>query len=219
MIPVAEAPPPAKFDERVKNPGLSAIAELVGEKPDKPRKGPRRNKVADRREDIPPDEFPPYWRDVLPEMLESYDRICAYLSLYIPRATGSPSVDHIIPKSKAWDRVYEWSNYRLACARLNSWKSVNSVLDPFAVEDGWFALEFVEFQVMPGPRAAGAVEKQVEDTIEKLGLNDQECCDAREEYVEAYLDREPIPLWYLKRRAPFIARELRRQGMLRAGDV
>jgi hypothetical protein len=206
------------FDARVKQRGLDAIAELVGETPSRSRPGPKRQKVAERREDIRPDAFPPFWRDVLPDMLESYHRLCSYLSLYIERATGSPSVDHVVPKSLAWDRVYEWSNYRLACQLINSRKgAIASVLDPFAVQDGWFALELFAYQVIPGEGATGALEVAVSETITKLGLNLPECCDARREYVEAYKATE-ITLPYLERRAPFIARELRRQGKLRPGD-
>ena len=31
-----------------------------------------------------------------------------------------PSVDHYVAKSGRWDLAYEWSNYRLACAAMNS---------------------------------------------------------------------------------------------------
>jgi hypothetical protein len=175
--------------------------------------------LATSRDQIPAEHFPPFWRDVLPEMLNAYNRLCAYLALYIEHATGSPSVDHVIPKSKAWDRVYEWSNYRLACVLANSKKNdVDAVLDPFEIGDGFFALEFVEFRVKVGENAVGDLEAKVADTIEKLGLNLPDCCKARQEYFENY-KRRHIKLDYLERRAPFIARELRRQGRLNAGDI
>ena len=152
-------------------------------------------------------------------MLNSYNRLCAYVSLYIEHATGSPSVDHVIPKSKAWDKIYEWSNYRLACALINSRKSnVDIVLDPFEIQDGLFALEFVEFQVKVGAMAVGELEAKASDTIEKLGLNLPDCCKARRAYFESYKSQH-IRLDYLERRAPFIARELRRQGRLNDGDI
>jgi len=220
MIRVEAAPEPSDFDEKVRRPGLDAIAELVGKNPAHPRPGPKREKVAERREDIPAAEFPPYWRKVNSEMLTRYRRLCAYLSLYIEHATGAPTIDHVIPKSKAWDRVYEWSNYRLACALMNSRKNnTDKVLDPFEIDDDWFALELVELQVKPGPGATGAIAERVEQTIEQLGLNDDDCCKARQEYVEGYLsDEDPLPFSYVKRRAPFIARELKRHGRLREDD-
>lgn len=214
MIPVTPAVEPASFDERVRRKGLRAIAELVGETPGGVRRGRPRKKIAETRDAIPPEAYTPYWRDVLPEMLDSYGRLCSYLSLYIEHATGNPSVDHVIPKSKAWDKVYEWSNYRLACALVNARKNdVSLALDPFEIHEDWFALEFVEFQVVVGPAAQGDVIDRIEDSVVKLGLNLPECCKAREEYVEAYREGH-IDLPYLTRRAPFIARELHRQGLL-----
>jgi len=219
MIPVIKVDEPPDFDARVRQKGLNAITELIGQKPNRVRRGPKRTKVAATPAEIPWEAFPPFWRDVLPEMLDSYHRLCAYLSLYIEHATGSPSVDHVIPKSKAWDKVYEWSNYRLACALVNARKNnVEGVLDPFQISEGLFALELVEFQVIAGPSAQGEVIARVEASIETLGLNLADCRKARREYVESY-EEGHIDLSYLTRRAPFIAQELRRQGRLRQGDV
>jgi hypothetical protein len=219
MIPVEKASEPVNFDECVRQPGLEAIAEMVGERPTTLRPGPKREKKALTRDQIVAKDFPPFWRDVLPDMLVSYNRLCSYLALYIEYATGSPSVDHVLPKSKSWDKVYEWSNYRLACALVNSKKSnVDFVLDPFEIEDGLFALEFFAYEVKLGARAVGELEVKAADTIEKLGLNMRDCCQARQEYVENYKNAH-IKLEYLERRAPFIAQELRRQGQLNAGDV
>lgn len=218
MIPVTPAPEPADFDQRVRQPGLGAIAELVGEPPPRPRPGPKRSSVATVREKIPPANFPPFWRAVLPDMLTAYNRVCAYLGLYIEHVTGNSSVDHMAAKSGAWDQVYEWTNYRLAAARINARKSnLQLLLDPFTISDGLFALEFVEFQVVPGP-GAGGMTQQVVDTIDALGLNAQECRDARREYVECY-DTGDIKHAYLERRAPFVAREMRRQQRLRPEDA
>lgn len=223
MIPIAPAPAPVDFDARVRERGLDAIAELVGEAPSRARNGPKRKKVAATRATIPASCFPPLWREVLPDMLRSYQRTCAYLALYIEHATGSPSVDHVTPKSRAWDRVYEWSNYRLAAALINSKKNdLDLVLDPFAIDDGLFALELVEFQITAGASAVADLRGKVDDTIRVLGLNHVECCAARREYVEGYDDgpgRGGIDLPYLERRAPFVARELRRQNRLLRGDM
>ena len=93
----------------------------------------------------------------------------------------------MVPKSKEWDQVYEWHNYRLACSLMNARKGdAASVLDPFEVEDGWFLLELVAFQVLPADDLDDPTAVAVEDTIKRLGLNDGECCDAREEYAEDY---------------------------------
>lgn len=239
MIPVTPAAEPGEFDAKVRQKGQDAIAELIGQKPSPPRPGPRRQKVAERPELIAADKFPPFWRDVLPEMLNSYRRICAYLSLYIPHGTGSPTVDHVLPKSRRWDLVYEWSNYRLACALMNSCKNdLEDVLDPFEIKNGWFALDLVEFQVKPGREVTDEQRSAITNTIIKLRLNANECLNARKEYVDWYLGPravkktkpdgttewtglrdDPLPFSYLEHRAPFVARELRKQNMLRPEDV
>jgi hypothetical protein len=218
LIRVKPAPEPASFDAKVRRPGMSAIAELVGEPPLIRRRGRRRTKVAERREDLKGEHFPPLWTEALDDLCEAYRRLCAYTSLYIHRVTGARSVDHMIPKSQAWDRAYEWSNYRLACTLMNARKNdAQTVLDPFEIEDDWFGLEFVAYQLVVREGLAPEIEGRIEDTIRRMGLNDEECRKAREEYVEAYLSRG-IELDQLERWAPFIARELRRQGLLRAGD-
>ena len=150
--------------------------------------------------------------------MERYDRICSYSSLYIHPVTGARSVDHMVAKSMQWNQVYEWTNYRLACSLMNARKdAIASVLDPFEIEDGWFALELVGFQVVSGEGLAGDDLAAVEDTIQRLRLNDLICCEARAEYAEDYWD-EQICLRYLRRRAPFVARELERHGRLRDED-
>ena len=118
----------------------------------------------------------------------------------------------MVPKSIRWDRVYEWTNYRLACALMNARKcDVEQVLDPFDVQDGWFALELYEFHVVPGVGLPCSVEAAVTNTIERLRRNDSQCREARREFAEEYWSKE-IGWSYLERHAPFVARELDRQG-------
>ena len=215
MIPVTPAPEPAAFDKKVRQPGLRAIAELAGEQPDPPRTtGRPYSPVAASRGEIPAAKFPPYWREMLDDLMESYHRICAYLCLYIPRGTGAPSVDHAVAKSRRWDLVYEWSNYRLACSQMNARKgAATDVLDPFEIGEGWFALELVGFQVVPGSGLPDDVAKAVKDTIKRLRLNDHEYCEIRAEHAEEYWCG-PNSFQDLMQQAPFVARELRRQNQL-----
>ncbi len=216
MIRVNPAPEPPHFDERVRKPGLRAIAEMVGEKP--PRRGGRRFRpVAKRREEIPPDGFPPYWTKALDDLMTAYDRICAYSCFRIHPVTGSRSVDHMAPKSRSHDKVYEWLNDRLASSLLNSRKrEFGDVLDPFDVVDGWFQLELLGFQVIPAPDLPARIRTRVKETIERLGLDDFRT--SRERDAERYSARG-ISLIVLTEESPFVARELRRQGRLNEGDA
>jgi hypothetical protein len=219
VIHVELAAEPPDFDAKVRRPGLDAIAELCGEAPSRARPGPKRKQVAPTREEIPASKLPPFWRDALDDMLRAYNRICAYTCLYIEHVTGSASVDHVIPKSMRWDLVYEWSNYRLASALLNARKgALGSILDPFEIEDGLFQLDLEDYEVAPKPGLDTELADQIRHTIRALRLNDAACLKAREEYIEGYLSGD-TSFRYVQRRAPFIARELRRQGKLRKGDV
>ena len=141
------APEPADFDRAVRQPGLRAIAESVGETPRR-RVGRRFAQVVATRDQIPAGNFPSYWREARDDLQAAYGRVCAYLCV---RISTDASVDHYVAKSRRWDLVYEWSNYRMACAAMNSYKGeAQDVIDPFQLRDGWFALELVEFQVVAG---------------------------------------------------------------------
>ena len=216
MIPVRIAPEPPAFDREVRQRGLAAIDELVGRIPRQTRRGRRRNPIAQHEQDIPTDRFPPFWRAALDAMLVAYERRCAFLALYLEHATGNPTVDHMIPKSRRWDHVYEWPNYRLCAATINARKSdLTGIVDPVECQPGWFAMELVGYQVIPGPTAPADLQAELRATMDLVNAPD--CLRAREEYVRSYLNRH-IDMDYLKRRAPFVAHELRRHGMLLDGD-
>lgn len=212
MIRVEQAPEPADFDSKVRQPGLRAIAEMTGT-PDLPkRRGRPREVIAASPDEIPADKFPSLWTEALPELLEGYGRVCAYMSFYIERVTGAPSVDHMLPKSLDWSEIYEWRNYRLACSLMNSRKNAyRDVLDPLEIEDGWFRMELVGYQVIPDPELPADTREKVQATIERLKLNDYECLKLREEYAEDF-NLGNISQNYLRRRAPFLAREIERQA-------
>lgn len=210
MIRVEPAPEPADFDRKVRQPGRRAMAEMTGSPGLPKRRGRPREVVAASPDEIPADKFPALWTAALPDLLESYGRVCAYMSFYIERVTGAASVDHMLPKSVHWREIYEWHNYRLACSLMNSRKNnYQNVLDPFEIEDGWFRLELVGYQVIPAPGLPADIHEQVQATIDRLKLNDYECLRLREEYADEFY-RGDISQARLRRRAPFLAREIER---------
>jgi hypothetical protein len=183
VIHVEPQPEPASFDVEVRQPGLRAIAE--------------------GKEDLPP-----YWRACLPDLYERYRGICAYLCVLIPPGTGARSVDHLAPKSKRRDLAYEWSNYRLVCSLMNAKKrDFEDVLDPFEIPDGWFVLELSFLQVMPDPALDEATRARVQASIDRLGLNDQECIAARALYYQPYAEGG-LPFDWLRAWSPFVARHV-----------
>jgi hypothetical protein len=110
-----------------------------------------------------------------------------------------------------------WDNYRLAAARLNARKNAfGDVLDPFEVQDGWFELELVGFQVLPTHGLTAAIRQEIQNTIDRLKLDDLR--SAREEDAVSYWE-EQVSFARLMKESPFVAMELRRQGRLLAGDA
>ncbi len=215
MIRVEPQTEPVDFNDKVRTPGLRAIAEMVGERSDRT-VGRTYKKICDRREDIPCKKFRDYWKHAIPDLLVAYGQICAYTCLKINAVTGSATVDHYLAKSKHWDKVYEWNNYRLACGRINARKGTHDdILDPFEVEDDWFELELVGFQVIPAEYLQPDIDARVQKTIDRLGLNDfrKERAEKAEEYFSGN-----VSLKYLVKESPFVARELIRQGRLRPED-
>jgi len=154
------------------------------------------------------------------DLMERYDRRCAYLALYLEE-TSTPTVDHLLPKSLVWDRVYEWSNYRLCAGIVNARKGDRvGIVDPIQAKHGWFELDLLGGRVLRGAGAPRTQHRRIDATLPLLNARD--CCRQRQRYIEEY-GRGPgargIDLSYLEYRAPFIARELRRQGRLVRGDV
>jgi len=224
VVPAAEPP---TFEEHVRKRGKEAIRRLVGT-PVKGKGGRKPTKTHAREEDIPAKAFPALWiqlrkadgKSTLDDMMDLYGQQCAYLAMHIEKATGSPTVDHFIPKSRDWRLVYEWSNYRLSAACVNAAKGVLEVVDPFEVEAGWFELNLSSFHVRRGPDAPSAQHTKIDNTLPLLNLRD--CWQERQEYVKRYRlgpGNKGIDLAYLEHRAPFIASELRRQKLLVRGDT
>lgn len=222
MIPVDPASEPASFKDHVRKRGEVAIKRLLGQ-PVKAR-GRKPTTTFAREEDIPADKFPAYWtearkadsKSALDDLMDLYQQQCAYLAMRIERATGSPTVDHYVPKSKDWRLVYEWSNYRLSAACVNAKKGVLDVVDPFKVKPGWFELNLDTFEVVHGSLAPNGEHQRIDDTRTILNLRD--CLLQRGEYIRRYRDGK-LDLSHLEYCAPFIAAELRRQGQLLPGDA
>lgn len=218
MIPVSRAPEPPSFRQTVRLPGVSAIRELTGKSPLVRRSGPNRKPIANRPRDIPAKKFPTYWVECLPALMAAYNSTCAYSCFRIHEVTGSRSVDHFAAKSQRWDKVYRWSNYRLAASLLNSRKNnFADVLDPFDIQVGWFQLELGGFQVLPNRNEAAGVQRLIQQTIDRLQLNDPLFLSRRSSDAETYWNQD-CSLAALQKESPFVAFELQRQGQLNAGD-
>lgn len=219
-------PPEFDFDGKVRQPGRSALAELLGKAPTLRRTGPRIKKRADRIEDLDPEVLRDYayWTRALDALHEAYRGLCAYSCFYIEPVTG-PTVDHFVAITRTEpEQAYEWDNYRLASSLMNACKrEFPDVLDPFVVEDGWFELDMDTLEVTPAASLAPELRQRADDTIARLKLNSRDCKSARRRYFDLYWQPKdpsrPIPLWFLEEQAPFLAREMRRQRRARQEDL
>jgi hypothetical protein len=191
LIKVKLAAEPPRFDANIRKKGHTALQNY------------ERGKLK---------KLPPLWREVIPDLLERYDRRCAFIAQYLPHGTATPSVDHLIPKSRDRSKMYEWSNYRLCCLLFNSLKrDLNDVLDPFEISNDWFELEFVAFQIVPGLGVPPKVQAKLTTTLQLL--NHADFRSGREVIWHEYLAGN-FTATHLGRHAPFIFQEATRQGKL-----
>ena len=196
VINVVLAAEPAEFDALVRQPGKRYLARV-----------PRPTSKQFRSHD--------YWTSILADFHTAYRGICAYACHWIPPDTGADTVEHFEAKVPYPENAYEWSNYRLACQTLNGRKGMfEDVLDPFQVQTGWFWIDFPSLLVRPADGLTLDIERQVIDTRNRLGLNEETTClKARERYVKDYC-LHGLPFTLLERDAPFIAGEITRQGLV-----
>jgi len=234
MIPVTMAKEPEPFHHQVRIPGLRSIYEMVGQAPpplytrkegkpyeqrfiERTVNGKKQKMLIVRPEDLPATMFASYWTEdngagsALDWMLVAYKRICMYSCFRIHPATGSASIDHMVPKSRDWTQVYEWSNYRLASGTMNSRKNdLTTLIDPFDVKDGWFKLNLLSGEIHPGEAtdADPVLKQQVQHVIDTLKLH-----EFNEERLKDIQDYEAgVPIDVLMRESPFVAMEILRQG-------
>lgn len=193
MIPVRRQPEYREFDKEVRQPGLRFL---------KVNPRPNSREFAEHE----------YWRKAHSQLRCVYGGLCAYTSRYIVDV-GEGSVDHFDPKSKFPNLAYEWDNYRLARRKVNNYKGDKiGIIDPFVTKRSWFRLAFSDFRVRSGIRVNMQTKKNVENSIDMLGLNEesllQERCDHLVEYVSGKLTLKQLGRCY-----PFLSKEIGRQRL------
>ena len=195
VIKVIAAAEPGDFDAKVREPGKKFLARCPHPK----------NGQWDKKE---------FWRRAIPDLRKAYSEICAFSCFWVPPGTGFSSVDHFEAKADHPEKAYEWSNFRFVCGSLNGKKGTFVVLDPFEVEDGWFVIDFLSLLVKPSAGLDESIKLQVAETCRILGLNNQSTCVAeRAHYLAEYCSAGKEGMAFLERNAPFLAKELKRQGL------
>jgi hypothetical protein len=192
MIPVQPQPEPEDFSELVRKPGAIFLKKVPYPKTK---------------------QWKDYWCKVLPHMRKAYKRICAYSAEWISSGPGRDSIDHFVPKALRPHLAYEWSNFRYASLKFNCRKGTHTtILDPFQLEPDWFVLEIPSLLLKPNPNLPPDQKAAVDNTINVLKLNGEDCIEGRQNWIEAFCAGKFI-FAFLKERAPFVAYELERQGL------
>lgn len=215
MIRVEIVAEPTSFDGKVRQPGENALAVLAGQPPPHPRRG-RPAKATKRVGDVTVpktlDDFP-YWTNCLDDLHEAYRGICAYYAFRVEKATV-PHVDHFVARhSSAPQLAYEWSNFRLACGFANTCKNEHpDVLDPTAIQDGWFELDTDTLDVRACEGLPEPVKEEVERTITRLKLREGRALEVRQHAMDHFRNGR-VDIDFLRMDHPFLAKELMRQGI------
>ena len=193
LLRIVEQTEPADFDARVRQPGRAFLATI-----------PRGESVDFSNKN--------YWGRCRQQLREAYSAICAYSGLYIEEVTGSETVEHFLPKNDHRDEAYEWSNYRYVSGRLNGRKGKREILDPFEIPKLLFYLDIPSSLVLVNEQHADDYGIMADQTIEILGLNDERCTRSRFHWIYDYANGD-VSLSYVRRHAPFVYREVARQGL------
>jgi hypothetical protein len=193
MIPVILKPEPTNFDSDIRRPGRAFLV---------------RNPAPTSKQY----QANAFWKKSAKDLYAAYSGICAYSCFYMPSPPGT--TDHFLPKSSHPNEAYEWSNYRLSQYKLNQYKGDNTdVIDPFVVQPGWFILDFPSCLVRPGKNLPVAVHSQIESTITRLKLNDDDSLVQERCNIMVDFSQGNVALSFLERRYPFLAIEIQRQGL------
>jgi hypothetical protein len=148
-----------------------------------------------------------YWGPFKQALADGFRNLCAYSAMYEPVGT----VDHFVSCDEDRSKAYDWSNYRYASGWLNSSKQhlkSKELLDPFAVQDGWFKLILPSLQLVASEAVPSDLRAKVEFVLNRLHLRDDErVIRQRREWYRMYQDGE-LTLEGLRKKAPLIARAI-----------
>lgn len=187
MIRVARRKAPRGFNEKVRRPGDRWLASH-----------PQAKRV------------PSYWRRVRRRLIAAFQQRCAYTAMWL---SHDGQIDHFVSIDEDRRKAYRWSNLRYSAGWFNAVKqSVRSsrILDPFQVEDGWFEILLPSFELTLTDRCPPALRPKATFMLEELGLGKSErVIMYRREWYRMY--EEGLSLDELERRAPLIARAIRKQ--------
>jgi hypothetical protein len=227
MMPVQLPDEPLNFNERVRVPGLHAL-RVLHQNPDDPPPNELFWKKRHQTQNGSLRKGLDYWTRARDDLCEGYNKRCVY-SCFVIEPTrgrngqlkpGEHSIDHFAPKSLNPAReAFEWSNLRWCWNVINNIKDNSCIsIDPTQLTDMVVELEEDargKWMVIPARNLKEFTPNDVQDTIDKLGLNSRPVVTRRTDVandfisnIHGYTDQE------MTDRQPFVFHELRRLGRI-----
>lgn len=146
--------------------------------------------------------FRSFWRECIDDLEVAFDSLCGYTAQF----TSDGSVDHFLDKHTHRHLAYKWNNYRFASPKVQSKKKPGLVvLDPYKVDDGWFAISLPDLQLYVTDKVPAKHRVVAETMITKLGLvKGRHVMKQRQELYKQYRDGE-MSTTAIRRFAPLLA--------------
>ena len=113
------------------------------------------------------------WTPFKGALAQGSRNLCAYSAMY--ESVGT--VDHFVSCHEDRSKAHEWENYRYCAAWINSSKGnvpADRLLEPFAIENGWFELHLPSLQLRVSATIPEALRERAEYVLERLRLRDDE---------------------------------------------
>jgi hypothetical protein len=190
----------AKYEAKVRVPGLRWLAQ---------------NPSAESKPGEPPPKTkrpPSYWREVRHELADAFHNRCAYTAMSL---FSTAQVDHFVSADEDRSKLYEWENFRYCAGWLNSSKKnirSTQILDPLAIEDGWFELMLPSLELRVTDRCPEHLRERAEFMLDRLKLrNGPDVRRSRQAWFKLYERDGPKVLPDLDEWAPLLARAIRKQ--------
>lgn len=203
MIRIALYPAPVHFESAVRRPGAEFLRRTPHPRPSEWRKHN-------------------YWSKVHGDLVRLYAGICAYCASWMPQNTSNPqmrsSIDHFVARTRDPNQAYAWQNLRICRRRMNQNKGEATILDPAAIVNGWFQLDFDTFLISADRKLKERHQTKIDETIDQLDLNHTDYVRERSDVVLQYCTND-IDFVSLQARFPFIATEMQRVGFDRTRKV
>ncbi len=151
-----------------------------------------------------------FWSPFRLALAAGFSERCGYGAMWI----SSGTVDHHVSIQENRGLAYEWNNYRYVEGWINSAKNRKpavDLLDPFEVEDDWFAIELPSLQLMLTDKVPEHAITKARYTLQALPLqHDERIVRIRRQWLEMYEDGTPLDV--IRKKAPLIAEAIERES-------